>query len=276
MATTNPVPRAAPSRSPFAPRRSTGSRVPLPGTVVRFRVVRGAESGTVLTDTIAVAAFDGTASVDSSSEAPWIHPIVEAFLPDEPSAIARFRAMATPPPRLASVVPSSFAAGDTVRLRGQFFNASASGNTAFFGSARARVVRADADTSLTVVVPPCVSAGAVSARVVVGSVATNTVAATFAGPSGLLSLRSRWRASRLLAPSSRAVHSAARRWRVVPPRAAIGGVVGWVRQVDFALCRQSGTASLGDAAARSPHARRRTSRNRLSARSPLRLRTPSA
>ena len=56
-------------------------------------------------------------------------------------------------------------------------------------SAKGRVVRGDADTSLTVVVPPCVSAGAVNARVVVGTVATNSIAASFVGSGGLLALQ---------------------------------------------------------------------------------------
>jgi hypothetical protein len=166
-----------------------GKQAVVPGAIVRFRVTRGAESGTALTDTVAVAAFDGTASVGLRLGTALDTSIVEAFLPDLPGMIARFRAAATPPPRLTAVIPASFAAGDTVRLRGQFFNVAAAGNTVFFGSAKGRVVRGDADTSLTVVVPPCVSAGAVDARVVVGSVATNVVSATFSGAGGLLALQ---------------------------------------------------------------------------------------
>jgi hypothetical protein len=166
-----------------------GKQVAVPGAIVRFRVARGAETGTALTDTVAVATFDGTASVGLRLGTALDSSIEEAFLPDQPTVIARFRATATPPPRLTAVVPASFAAGDTVRLRGQFFNVAVAGNTAFFGSARGRIVRGDADTSLTVVVPPCVSSGAVAARVVVGSTATNTVAATFVASSGLLALQ---------------------------------------------------------------------------------------
>ena len=161
----------------------------IPGAVVRFRVTRGAETGTALMDTIVVSGFDGTASVRLKLGSALDTSTVEAFLPDRPTIVIRFRAVATPPPRLDAVVPSSFSAGDTVSLRGRFFNLAPSGNAVFFGSSRARIVRADADTSLSVVVPPCVSAGAVSARVIVGTAATNSVAATFAGASGLLSLK---------------------------------------------------------------------------------------
>ena len=170
-----------------------GKSTPIPGAIVRFRVVRGSESGTALTDTIAVAGFDGTASVGLRLGTALDTSIVEAFLFDQAiapaSSVVRFRATATPPPRLDAVVPSAFTAGATVRVRGRFFNVAASGNTVFFGSAKGRVVRGDADTSLTVVVPPCVSAGSISARVVVGSVSTNGVVATFAGSAKPLALQ---------------------------------------------------------------------------------------
>lgn len=174
---------------PLQATATDGKHNPVPGALVRFRVVRGAETGTALTDTIAVAGFDGTASVQLRLGTALDTSVVEATLANRPAIIARFRAVATPPPRLDAVVPSTFAAGDTVRLRGRFFNISPLGNAVYFGSARGRVVRADADTSLTVVVPPCVAAGEVSARVVVGTATTNTVAATFAGAGGLLSLQ---------------------------------------------------------------------------------------
>ena len=174
---------------PLRATASDGKETPVPGAIVRFRVTRGAQTGTALTDTIAVAGFDGTASVELRLGTALDTSIVEAFLADQPAVVARFRAVATPPPRLDAVIPATFAAGDTVRLRGQFFNAAAAANVPFFGSAKGRVVRGDADTSLTVVVPPCVSAGPVTARVVVGSVATNAVPGTFAVSGGLLALR---------------------------------------------------------------------------------------
>jgi len=217
----------------------------VPGAVVRFRVVRGAESGTTLGDTIVVATFDGTASVQLKLGTALDTSVVEAFLPDKPTAIARFRAVATPPPRLIAVVPASFAAGDTVRLRGQFFNAAPSGNNAFIGAARARVVRADADTSLTVVVPPCVTAGVTAARVVVGTVTTNTVPATFAGPSGLLALKplEGITVSGTELASCLRLPGAGASYLLVPQSAASSS---GLRQVDFAL--SASTAALGEAA----------------------------
>ncbi len=174
---------------PLRATATDGKQLPVPGALVHFRVTRGATTGTSVTDTITVAGFDGTASVEVRLGTAIDTSVVEAFLVDQATAIARFTATATPPPRLDAVIPTSFSAGDTVRLRGQFFNTATSGNTPFFGSAKGRVVRGDADTSLTVVVPPCVSAGSVTARVVVGSATTNSVTGTFVGSSGLIALK---------------------------------------------------------------------------------------
>ncbi|HEX5072878.1 MAG TPA: hypothetical protein VFW03_06735 [Gemmatimonadaceae bacterium] len=174
---------------PLSAAATDGKGSPVPGAIVKFRVIRGGETGTTVMDTIAVAGFDGRASVGLRLGTALDTSIVEASLSDQPTVAARFRATATPPPRLDEVVPASFSAGDTVRLRGQFFNLTTDANWAFFGSAKGRVVRGDVDTSLTVVVPPCVSAGAVNTRVVVGSVATNAIATTFVGSGGLLTLQ---------------------------------------------------------------------------------------
>lgn len=166
-----------------------GKTNPAPGATVRFRVTRGAESGTQVTDTVGVTGLDGVTSVQLRLGTALDTSVVEAFLPARPAVVVRFRVTATPPPRLDAIVPSSFATGDTVRLRGQYFNAAALGNTVFFGTARGRIVRADADTSLTVVVPPCVPSGAVTTRVVVGSASTNALTGTFTGSAGLVALQ---------------------------------------------------------------------------------------
>ena len=162
---------------------------PVPGATVRFRVTRGATTGTTLADTIVVAGFDGVAKVELRLGTAVDSSFVEASLPDAPTVIARFRAVATPPPSLDGVIPVTFASGDTVRLRGRAFHTSPGGNTAFFGTARGRVLGVVADTSMTVVVPPCVAAGVVGARVVVGTVMTNSVPATVATGTRLTELR---------------------------------------------------------------------------------------
>lgn len=234
--------QSAPAGSLLAqPLRATATdakQSPVPGSVVHFRVTRGGETGTTLADTVAVATFDGTASVGLRLGTALDTSIVEAFLPDQPTAIARFRAVATPPPRLDAVIPMAFSAGDTVRVRGQFFNTASA--AVFFGSARARIVRRDADTSLTVVTPPCVSAGAVSARVAVGSALTNAITLTFTGVGGVLSLQpfegvtvagSELGACIQLAGAGRA-------YLLIPQSAASAS---GTRQVDFALSASAPT-----------------------------------
>jgi hypothetical protein len=143
----------------------------------------------VLIDTVAVSGPDGIASavvrlgtvIDTST--------VDATLADVPSAVARFRAVATTPPRVDAVIPATFAAGDTVRLRGKGFISAPDSNTALFGSARVRVLRVDGDTALSVVVPPCLAAGGLSVRAVIGTVLSASVAGTFNSPAGRIALK---------------------------------------------------------------------------------------
>lgn len=224
---------------PLRATATDGKGIPVPGAIVKFRVIRGGETGTAMTDTITVAGFDGTASVGLRLGTALDTSIVEASLSDQPTVAVRFRATATPPPRLDAVVPASFSAGDTVRMRGQFFNLATEGNTAFFGSAKARVVRGDADTALTVVVPPCVSAGAVNARVIVGSVATNAIATTFVGSSGLLALQplEGITVSGADLGSCLQLAGGGASYLLVPQSAASNGT----RQLDFALAAEAPT-----------------------------------
>jgi hypothetical protein len=130
---------------------------------------------------------------------------------------------------------------------GHSFNTSAEGNTVVFGSARGRIVRADADTSLTVVVPPCVAAGSVSTRVFVGTVATNAVAGTFAGQGGLLTLRAfeGVTVSGTELGNCLQLAGAGASYLLVPQSAASAS---GPRQIDFTLSANVSTiATLGDA-----------------------------
>ena len=174
---------------PLAVVATDASQSPVPGAFVRFRVTRGAATGTTLADTVVVAGFDGAAVVELRLGSAIDTSLVEASLPNAPTVVARFRAVATPPPRLDGVLPATFAPGDTIRLRGQFFSTTAVANVPLVGTARARVVGSAADTSLTVVVPPCVPAGPVSTRLVVGTVTTNGIQSTMVGATRLTALR---------------------------------------------------------------------------------------
>jgi hypothetical protein len=166
------------------------SNAPVAGAQVHFRVGRGASTGTTISDTVVVSGFDGTARVFVTLGSAVDTSTVDAFVTGSgagPTAVT-FRVVATPPPQLVSVTPTTFAAGDTVTLRGTNFNTTPAGNTVVFGSARGRIVGGSGDSVLTVVVPPCVAAGAVLARVFVGSAPTNTVSATYSAGGSLLDL----------------------------------------------------------------------------------------
>jgi len=166
------------------------SNAPVAGATVHFRVGRGASTGTTISDTVVVSGFDGTARVFVTLGSAVDTSTVDAFITGSgagPTTVT-FRVVATPPPQLASVTPTTFSAGDTVTLRGKNFNTTPAGNTVLFGSARGRIVSGSGDSVLTVVVPPCVAAGAVLARVFVGSAPTNTVPATYTAAGSLLTL----------------------------------------------------------------------------------------
>jgi hypothetical protein len=166
------------------------ANAPVQGAVVRFRVLNGASTGTTVSDSAAVSGLDGIARIEVRLGAVLDTSRIEASLPNVTgaSAAVTFRVLATTPPTLASVTPATFLPGDTVRIRGRNFNTTAAGNTVLFTNARGRVVRGDADSVLVVVVPPCVSSGPVTVRVLVGTAPTNTVNATVNSGSPILSL----------------------------------------------------------------------------------------
>ena len=126
----------------MAYRRSMIEVSPPGGAPVRFRVSKGAASGTTISDTVVVSGFDGTARVFVTLGTAVDTSAIDAFLAGTQTAVT-FHVVATPPPQLASVTPTTFAAGDTVTLRGSNFNATPAGNTALFGTARGRIVSSD-------------------------------------------------------------------------------------------------------------------------------------
>jgi hypothetical protein len=174
---------------PIQARATNARQTPVAGAIVRFRVTRGASTGTTLFDSVAVSGPDGVARTYLRLGSAIDTSVVEATLADTPTAIARFRAVATTPPRLDGVAPATFAAGDTVRLRGKGFVAAADSNAVILGSTRVRVLRVDGDTSLTVVVPPCLAAGALSVSAIIGTVLSASVTGTFTSPASPISLK---------------------------------------------------------------------------------------
>ncbi|MDH4046086.1 MAG: hypothetical protein OEW06_16685, partial [Gemmatimonadota bacterium] len=100
---------------------------------------------------------------------------VQASPTDAPSAAVVLTATATPAPQLASVTPSSFEAGDTLILDGSGLAAGAEVTVA---GAPARVLGGSA-TSVTLIAPRCLVAGAVEIRARVSGATSNALSASY-------------------------------------------------------------------------------------------------
>ena len=152
--------------------------VPVKGARVVFGIRRGAAGGSVLLDSIAVTGPDGVARTDLRvGGAPDTTEVV-AYPTLARSRSVTLLAYATVAPSLVSALPSTFAAGDTVRLRGSGLSAFAVG-VVEFGEAPAPVLPGASDSLLMVVVPACVTEGATAVRAAVGTVRSNAVSATY-------------------------------------------------------------------------------------------------
>jgi hypothetical protein len=150
---------------------------PAEGAVVIFHAATG--SGVTLDDTIATTGPDGIALVSARLGSQLgTYNIVNAFIKGSPNDEVVFSATITEPPTLASVTPSNLQAGDTVVLAGTGFNSTSIGNAVFFDGSRALIVTSSL-SSITVVVPPCVTPGTVPVHVEVGTASTGTVNVTY-------------------------------------------------------------------------------------------------
>lgn len=158
---------------------------PVRGVVVRFRVLSGA--GATLSDTFSVTGLDGVARVQARLGPAQGEYKFQASLLKQDTVRVTFTEVATAPPRVTSVTKTSFGGGDTLTITGTDFNSSLGGNTVFVGGSRARIL-SGTTTSLVVVVPACVTPGAVGIQVQVGTALTNSIAGTYTATSPQLSL----------------------------------------------------------------------------------------
>ncbi|MDQ3519843.1 MAG: IPT/TIG domain-containing protein, partial [Gemmatimonadota bacterium] len=159
---------------------------PVRSVAVVFRPA--AQSGVTLSDTVVGTGIDGIARVDvrlGSQQGEYT--IAAAFVRGQDENMETFTATGTPGPTLTGSSKQSTQAGDTITLTGTSFNSSAAGNSVFFGSARARIINATA-SSITIIVPPCVSPGAVPLVVEVGTARTSSINITYVQTSPTLSL----------------------------------------------------------------------------------------
>ena len=145
----------------------------VPRARVRWQVVEG--SGAVLSDTATVADGNGRAEVALTLGPTAGTYRVQASPADAPTATVVISATATAAPRLTSVTPSTFTAGETVLLTGSALTAAAEVHVA---GAPARVLAGSA-TSLSVVVPPCLVPGSVEIRARVAGAESNAVSGTY-------------------------------------------------------------------------------------------------
>ncbi len=142
---------------------------------VRWSIVAGA--GAALSDSLTVADGTGVALIELTlGPEPGTYEVMAALEHDASRAVT-FTAEATPPPSLTSVSPAVFSGGDTVALMG----ANLSERTRFeVDEAVAPLVSGSLSASgVSLVVPPCLSPGAVSIRAFDGEVGSNSVAGTY-------------------------------------------------------------------------------------------------
>lgn len=158
---------------------------PVRGVVVRFRVESGA--GASLDDSLAVTGIDGVARVQAQLGPTQGEYRFRASVRRQDTLAVTFTVTATAPPTLTSVDKLSFGGGDTLVLTGTDFNSSLAGNSVYVGGSRGRILTGST-TSLTVVVPACITPGAVGVRVQVGSASTNAIAGTYTTTSPQLEL----------------------------------------------------------------------------------------
>jgi hypothetical protein len=148
---------------------------PVRGAVVVYRAAAG--SGVELTDTLQTTGVDGIARVEArlgGQTTASMAPIATASVRGSQRQGVTFTAKTTPGPTLTQISKTTLSAGDTVTLTGTNFNTTSTGNDVRFGSARGLITRSS-ETSLDVVVPPCVTPGSVPVRVVVGTASTNSL-----------------------------------------------------------------------------------------------------
>ena len=171
--------------APLAVRVTDASHAPVKGVPVRFRIVAGA--GAQLDDSAAVTDIDGIARVELTvGPTPLDTVRVFAFVPGQESRGVTLRVIPVSPPSLTSVLPASFGAGDTLLLGGANLGDPATTTTeVLFGAVPGRVLGVGTGGGIQVIVPPCVTPGAVQVRLVVGTAPAVTVAGTYVADAGI-------------------------------------------------------------------------------------------
>ena len=158
---------------------------PAKGVAVRFRIVSGRSA--VLTDTLVATNAEGIGLTRLRLGGTRDSVVVAGSVRGQEDRGVTFRVLATAPAELLAVQPSTFAAGDTLVLRGTQL-ADPAGSDVLFGTERGRVVGTPSDTLIRVVVPSCVPTGALVVTVRTGRATTNGVPGLAASNTAALQL----------------------------------------------------------------------------------------
>ena len=145
------------------------------GVRVRFRVTDGSSR---MRDSIVASGPDGVARGEAVLRAATGTAAFIAFVPGQEADAVALQIAATDAPVLTSVAPSTFAAGDTIVLRGAALSRMGGAPSAMFGSLRGEVVAVSGDSVARAIVPACTPAGATSVRLVSTTGATAAIAST--------------------------------------------------------------------------------------------------
>ncbi|MHB1312277.1 MAG: hypothetical protein ACYC3L_09690, partial [Gemmatimonadaceae bacterium] len=153
-------------RDAFAVEVRDAAGIPVRGTIVIFRVTRGAASGAAVVDSLVVTNDFGEATADL--RLPSVPDTVDvlAFPGGVPDRAVRLRAIASGGPTLSGVLPAAVGPGDTLALAGSVLG----GVSAIVEIGGVWVTPISGGVGeLRVVVPDCLSGGAVGVRVLNGT-----------------------------------------------------------------------------------------------------------
>ena len=160
--------------------------LPVRGTIVVFRVTRGAASGAVVLDSLAVTNDLGVATADLRLGARPDTVEVLAFPLGVESRAVALRAIASGGPTLSGVLPASVGPGDTLALAGSMLGGA--GAMVEIGPVRVAPV-SGGDGELRVIVPACLPAGGLNVRVLNGTAWTEPRPIVFVPRRGPLKLK---------------------------------------------------------------------------------------
>lgn len=155
-----------------------GSRVPVKGVRVIFRVQRGLGWGSRMLDSVGVTTPDGVATGELQLGSAVDSTVVVALIAAAPNRTATLVARAVAAPVVVSVSPSSFAGGDTVAVRGTGLAVAAGGGVEF-GTVHAAPLGGITDTLVRTIAPACLTGGTVAVGISGAVARSNTVAATY-------------------------------------------------------------------------------------------------